>query len=202
MTNLNIPYGLKPIMSSNGDTIKYGRYLVPASLASVAINTPVTLGTTSNSNNSVGGRPVKPASLPTIAIATGGDGNKLLGSIIGFESNPLYPLGDSDYNAANTERIAFVANDKDQIFTVVDDGANAIGITAINLNANLTMGTVNPASHIDSSSLDTTTPATTNTFQLKILKANPIEGNDPSLASTEFVVQINNHCLANATAGV
>lgn len=205
MTNSLTAYGLKPIVPSTGEGIKVGRYSVPASLASLGIGTPVTLGGSANSSSTITNRKERIGNLPTIAVATSGDGNAVLGVIVGFESNPLDPYGSttaSDYNPASTARIALVADDPRQRYTIVDDGANAIGIAAVGLNANLTVGTVNATSHIDSTTLDTSTPASTATFQLKILRATANPDSDATLAGAEWEVMINNHCLANGTAGL
>lgn len=207
MTNSHVAYGLKPVKDSTAMGIKTGRYFVPASLASLGIGTPVTLGGTANSSRVTTKRTDNIGSLPSIAVATGGSGNALLGVIVGFESDPQDPYGnttESDYNPASTARIAFVAHDPFQKFTIVDDGANVIGIAAVGLNANLTVGTVDATTHIDSTTLDTSTPATTAAFQLKILRATP-EGqlsNDATLAGAEWEVMINNHALMPGVVGI
>lgn len=199
MANTARPFGLKAI--SNDGIVRFNRYWAPASLASLGINTPVTLGTTSNSANTTNGQETPAGTMPTIAVATGGDGNALLGSIVGFEVLPT-DLFKAGYNAASTGRIVYVADGLDQEYAIVDDGASAIGIASVNLNANLTVGTVDAFTNVDSSSLDTTTPNTTSTFQLKILSALDVPENDATLVYATWRVKINNHVRGNVTAGV
>ena len=198
MTNSARPFGLKAI--TNNGVCKFGRYWVPASLVSLGINTPVNLGGTSNSANTTNGQLTPAGTMPSIVIATGGDGNKLLGSIVGFEVIPtdLFKVG---YNAANSERIVYVADDVEQEFAIVDDGVGTLAITDVGLNANLTIGTVDAFTNIDSTSLDTTTPASTVGFQLKILGLLDEPNNEVDVYAT-WRVRINNHVLANATVGV
>jgi len=198
MANSARPFGLKAI--SNNGVVKFGRYFAPASLASLGINTPVNLGGTSNSTNTINGQLTPAGTIPSIVVATGGDTNKLLGSIVGFEVLPT-DLFKAGYNAASTARIVYVADDVEQEYAIVDDGVGTLAITDVGLNANLTMGTVDAITNIDSSSLDTTTPAGDATFQLKILGLLDEPGNEVAAYAT-WKVKINNHVLANITTGV
>jgi len=198
MANSARPFGLKAI--SNNGVVKFGRYFAPASLASLGINTPVNLGGTSNSTNTINGQLTPAGTIPSIVVATGGDTNKLLGSIVGFEVLPT-DLFKAGYNAASTARIVYVADDVEQEYAIVDDGVETLAITDVGLNANLTMGTVDAITNIDSSSLDTTTPAGDATFQLKILGLLDEPGNEVAAYAT-WKVKINNHVLANITTGV
>ena len=197
MTNAARPYGLKAIR--NNGNVTYNRYWAPASLASLGINTPVNLGGTSNSANTTNGQLTPAGTMPSIVVATGGTTNKLLGSIVGFEVLPT-DLFKAGYNAASTARIVYVADDIDQEFAIVDDGVGTLAITDVGLNANLTIGTVNATTHVDSSSLDTTTPANTVGFQLKILSLFDEPLNEVAIYAT-WRVKINNHILANAVVG-
>lgn len=198
MANAARPYGLKAIR--NKGIVNRNRYYVPASLASLGINTPVNIGGTSNPVNSINGQLIPAGTLRSIVVATGGDGNKLLGSIVGFEVLPT-DLFKRGFNAASSERIVYVADDPDQEFAIVDDGANLLAITDVGNNANLTVGTVNATTEVDSTSLDTSTPATDATFQLKILGLLDEPGNEVALYAT-WRVKINNHIDANIVTGV
>jgi len=198
MANNTAAYGLKPCRISG--LISVNPYYVPASLASLGIGTPVIRSGTSNSVNTINGQVYPAGTLASIAVATSGDGNKLTGAIVGFELIPtnLFVAG---YNAANTQRIAYVADHPEQKFTIIDDGANLLAVTTVGLNANLTVGTVNAFTGLDSTTLDTSAPATDATFQLKILGLNNRVGNELALAA-EWLVKINNHTDANIVAGV
>lgn len=201
MANTNRPFGLMPVKNlGGGDAVmRVNRYYIPASLSAVTVGTPVTLGGTASTTDTINGAFVG-YGIPSIAIATGGGGNKVLGSIIGFDVIPGNLQSASGFNAASTGRIALVADHPDQEFDIVDDGASALAATDVGLNANLTIGTATQAGG-DTSSLDTTTPATTSTFQLKILGLAPEAGNTFA-AYAKWRVKINNHCLGNVVAGV
>lgn len=198
MANTTAAYGLKA--SSNDGILRIRPYYAPASLASLGLNTPVVRSGTSNSVNTINGQIWPAGTLATIAVATSGDGNKLTGSIVGFELIPtnLFVAG---YNTASTARIVYVADHPNQMFTIIDDGAGSLAVTDVSLNANLTVGTVNAFTGLDSTTLDTTTPATTATFQLKILGLSNRVGNELA-AGAEWLVKINNHTDANIVAGV
>ncbi len=210
MANPNTPNGLQAVYNSALGPTKLTPYYISNAQSAMAVGTPVTLTGTSNSENVLFGKEWPAGTLPGIAVATGGDGNKLLGSIVYFE-----PAGSSGasgsggfnltpsaiYNPANTVGIAYVADAVDQEFVIVDDGT-ALAVTDIGLNANLTIGAVNTTIGMDTSSLDTSTPATTATFQLKILRLNNRPNNVIGSANGEYVVRINNHLFGNITLGV
>ena len=200
MANTNVAYGLQACKTSDGGLLRVNQYWAPASLASLGIGTPVNLGGTANTANVTNGQETPAGTMPSIVVATSGDGNKLLGAIIGFEMDPT-DLQLAGYNAANSGRIVYVADHPEQRFTIIDDGT-ALAVTDIGLNANLTVGTVNAFTGLDSTTLDTSTPATDATFQLKILSLYNSPGNTIGEASAAYVVKINNHALANVVIGV
>ena len=199
MANNTTAYGLKSVKLAAGAGFQGNPYYAPASLASLGFNTPVIRAGTSNSVSIINGQEYPAGTLATIAVATSGDGNKLTGSIVGFEAIPtnLFTV----FNPANTARIVYVDDSPTSVFTIIDDGANLLAITDVGLNANLTVGTVNAVTGLDSTTLDTSTPATDATFQLKILGLNNRPGNELAVGA-EWVVKINNHTDANIVAGV
>lgn len=200
MSNSYKPFGLMPVKNSNGSGVmRTNRYYIPASLDAMSIGTPVTLASTANTVDTVNGAFVG-YGIPSIAIATGADANKLLGSVVGFDVIPGNLESASGFNAASTARIAYVADHPDQEFEIVDDGLAALAATDVSLNANLTIGTATQVQG-DTSSLDTTTPNTDATFQLKILGLAPEAGNTFA-ASAKWRVKINNHNFGNIVAGV
>jgi hypothetical protein len=202
MANLNTPNGLQAVYNSALGPTKITPYYISNAQSAMAIGTPVTLTGTANTSTVIFGQEWPAGTLPGIAVATGGDGNKLLGSIVAFGTvNPQELNPNAVYNPANTVGIALVADSPDQEFTIVDDGT-ALAVTDIGLNANLTIGAVNTSIGMDTSSLDTSTPAVTATFQLKILRLNNRPNNVIGEANAEYVVRINNHLFGNVTAGV
>ncbi len=199
MANSYRPFGLQPVKNDNGTLMRVNRYYIPNSLNAVAVGTPVTLSGTASTVDTINGAFVG-YGIGSIAIATGGDGNKVLGSIVGFDVIPGNLQTASGFNAASTTRIALVADHPDQEFDIVDDGVAALAATDVGLNANLTIGTATQLNG-DTSSLDTSTPAGTSTFQLKITGLAPEAGNTFA-AYAKWRVKINNHCLGNVVAGV
>lgn len=198
MANTTTAYGLRP--SSNDGIIRIRPYYAPASLASLGLGTPVIRSGTSNTVTTINGQAYPAGSLASIAVATGGDGNKLTGSIVGFELIPtnLFVAG---YNAASTQRVVYVADHPNQLFTIIDDASATLAVTDVGLNANLVVGTVNATTGLDSTTLAASTVATTATFQLKILGLNNRVGNELGTGA-EWLVKINNHTDANIVAGV
>lgn len=201
MANPNTPNGLQAVYNSALGPTKLTPYYISNAQSAMAVGTPVTLTGTSNSANVIFGQEWPAGTLPGIAVATGGDANRLLGSIVYFDGNPQNITPSAIFNAANTEGVAWVADSVEQEFLIVDDGT-ALAVTDIGLNANLTIGAVNTTIGTDTSSLDTSTPNTNATYQLKILRLNNRPNNVIGSANAEYVVKINNHLLANITAGV
>lgn len=199
MANTYRPNGLQPVKNNNGTVMRTNRYYIPASLNAVTEGTVVTLGGTSSTADTINGAFVG-FGIPSVVVATGGDGNKILGPIVGFDVIPGNLQTASGFNPASTGRIAFVADDPNQEFDIVDDGLAALAATDVGLNANLTIGTATQTGG-DSTSLDTTTPATDATYQLKILGLAPEAGNTFA-AYAKWRVKINNHCLGNIVVGV
>lgn len=201
MANSNTPFGLKPIQN-NGGEMKTRLYYIPSSYATALfIGDPVIITGTSNTANIIGGKSFPAGSLPEINKATAGDANKIVGSIIGFLPN--FDNTSRNYNPASTEAIAIVADDPAQVFEIQEETAGtALAATSVGLNANVVFAesgsTVTGISGVE---LDTSTPATDATFQLKILgladRADNVIGQH-----AKWFVKINNHQYANIVVGI
>jgi hypothetical protein len=210
MANSNTPNGLQAVYNSSLGPTKITPYYVSSGQAALAIGSVVALTGTSNSNNVISGGQEWPAgTLPGVQLATGGDGNAILGSIVSINFNPntLLPSASgasvsASYLPASTEGVVFVADSPSQEFVILDNGTNALAVTDIGQNANLTIGTVNAFTGQDSTTLASGTLNTTSTFQLKILRLNSRPNNVIGSVNAEYVVKINNHQLANVTTGV
>lgn len=200
MANTTSAYGLKPVASAWGAGIRVNPYYAPNSLASLGLYTPVIRAGSANSASVINGQVYPAGTLATIAVASSGDGNKLTGSIVGFEAVPtnIFLAG---YNTASTARIVYVADHPDQLFTIIDDASATLAVTDVGLNANLVVGTVNATTGLDSTTLNASTVANTATFQLKILRLVNSAINELGTGA-EWLVKINNHTDANITQGV
>lgn len=206
MANTNTPNGLQLLNNNpSGYTPKVTPYYISNAQAAMAVGTPVTLTGTANSANVIFGQEWAAGTLPGIQVATGGDGNKLLGAIVSFGTiNPssIMPAASASYNPATTENIAWVCDDLNAEFVILDNGTNALTVTDIGQNANLTIGTVNTFTGQDSTTLASGSVNTTATFQVKILRLNSAPNNVIGETNAEYVVKINNHLFGNIVAGV
>lgn len=196
MANNYSPFGGKPVVDPSGSP-RINRYYIAANdTANYAVGTPVTLATGASTDTEINGA-YTTAGIPLVVKATGGDTNKLVGFVVGFDVVPLN-FDDSGYNPASQERIVLVADDPEQIF----EGVCASALTAndMNKNANLTIGSINTSTKVDSTAINATT-ATTATFQLKLLGLAPEPGNSFD-ANGKYRFKINNHCYGNIVVGV
>ena len=170
MANANIPAGLTPIKNSPFVEIPKNSYYIPASYGTALfIGDPVIKTGTSNTSSVFSNGKLYPAgSLPEINKATAGDANAITGVIIGFEAIPSNLT--LNYNTASTERVAIVADSPHQEFMIQEETAGtALAATSVGLNANLVYAeSGSTVTGLSGAELDTSTPATDASFQLKI----------------------------------
>lgn len=203
MPNADTPFGLIPIKNSPFVEIPKNYYYIPSSYATALfIGDPVVkTGTSNTAAVTTAGRLFNPGSLPEINKATAGDGNAITGVIIGFLANPSNL--NVAYNPASTERIAIVADSPLQEFEIQEESAGSpLAATSVGLNANVVYAeSGSTATGFSGAELDTTSPATTATFQLKILRL--LDAPENAIGQhAKWRVRINNHTEANATAGI
>lgn len=202
MANSNTPKGLVPI-KNNGGEIEVNFYYIPSSYGTALfIGDPVVKTGTSNTANVVAGqREFAAGSLPEINKATAGDDNPITGVIVGFLSD--FDNTTLNYNTASTERIAIVADNPNQRFEIQEETAGtALAATSVGLNANVVFAeSGSTTTGISGVELDTSTPASTATFQLKILRL--VDRADNAIGQhAKWEVKINRHSDANAVAGI
>lgn len=203
MANADTPFGLIPIKNAPFNEIPKNYYYIPSSYATALfIGDPVVKTGTSNTVAvTTAGRLFNPGSLPEINKATAGDTNKITGVIIGFLANPSDL--SKNYNPASTERIAIVADSPLQEFEIQEESAGSpLAATSVGLNANLVYAeSGSTATGLSGAELDTTTPATDATFQLKILRL--VDAPENAIGQhAKWRVKINNHTEANIVAGI
>jgi hypothetical protein len=202
MANSNNPKGLIPI-KNNGGELDVNFYYVNSSYATALfIGDPVVKNGTSNIANVVAGqRQFNAGTLPEVEKATAGAGNPITGVIVGFLPN--FDNTSRNYNPASTETIAVVADNLNQHFEIQEETAGTpLAATSVGLNANVVFAesgsTVTGISGVE---LDTTTPASGATLQLKILRL--VDRVDNAIGQhAKWEVKINNHTDANAVAGI
>jgi len=203
MANANTPAGLTPLKNSPFVEIPKNYYYIPSSYATALfIGDPVIKTGTSNTANVLGdGRQFAAGSLPEINKATAGDTNKITGVIVGFLANPSNLT--LNYNTASTERVAIVADSPLQEFMIQEETAGTpLAATSVGFNANLVFAeSGSTATGLSGVELDTSTPATDATFQLKILRLLDTPENSVG-QHAKWRVKINNHTEANIVAGI
>jgi len=202
MTNSNTPKGLVPIKNNSGEPDVNFYYINSSYATALFIGDPIVKNGTSNTANVVAGqRQFNSGTLPEVEKATAGAGNPITGVIVGFLPN--YDNTSKNYNPASTEAIAIVADNPNQHFEIQEETAGTpLAATSVGLNADVVFAesgsTVTGISGVE---LDTTTPASGATLQLKILRL--VDRVDNAIGQhAKWEVKINNHTDANAVAGI
>ena len=203
MANTNTPFGLRPVKNAPFNEIPKNYYYIPSSYGTALfIGDPVVKTGTSNTSAVLGdGRQFSSGSLPEINKATAGDGNAITGVIIGFLATPTNL--NINYNTASTERVAIVADSPFQEFEIQEEtDGTALAATSVSLNANVVYAeSGSTVTGLSGAELDTSTPNTTSTFQLKILRL--VDAPDNAIGQhAKWRAKINNHTEANVVAGI
>ena len=203
MANANTPAGLTPLKNSPFVEIPKNSYYIPASYATALFigDLVVKTGTSNTANVLTSGEFYPAGSLPEINKATAGDGNPSTGVIVGFKATPSNLT--LSYNPAFTERVAIVADGLLQEFSIQEESAGSpLAATSVGLNANVVYAeSGSTVTGLSGAELDTTTPATDATFQLKIKRL--LDAPQNAIGQhAKWVVTINNHTEANGKAGI
>jgi hypothetical protein len=190
MANANTPFGLKPVKDAGSgyETGGLSMYYVPATDGTALyIGDPVVKAGSSDG-----------AGNPSVTIAAAG--GPITGVVMGF-----VPDGTTDqagYRAASTAAYVLVCDNPDEAFIIQEDGVGGqLAAADVGLNASIIVAAGNAYSKRSGVMLDSSTKATTAGLELKILGLAPIPGNDFG-AYAKFLVKINNHTEATASAGV
>ena len=171
MANADIAKGLIAIKHKNGapynGSVK--PYFVPSTFGTALfIGDPVVKTGTSNTV-AIGDNNTQYAAgtLPEINKITFGATNPITGFIVAFQADPDTNLART-FNPANTQRVAFVADNPDIAIEIQDDASATLDATTVGLNANLVDGTGSTVTGFSGVELDATAPAADATFQLLI----------------------------------
>lgn len=202
MTNINAPFGLRPVRHMNGApyTGAFRAYFVPASDGTALfIGDPVIKAGSANtaavSAPGAGTFPI--GSLPTITRATAGTTNRITGVIVGFAGDANAPLN----RPASTDRVVYVCDDPDILFEIQSSGA--LAATDVGLNSVITFAVAGSAfTGKSGAQLDQSVLATTAAHQLSIVELVNREDNFPTLTASKVLVRINNHTEVAGAAGV
>lgn len=200
MPMTSAPFGLSPVRYLNG--AKWNGQMTLYWISSsdpnaYAIGDPVTL---SGSGSALG--------VPGVTLATAGTSNMVTGAIVTsgglVEAGPFVnpaQLDTTPIPATKTQDyFVGVVDDPNVIFAIQEEGTGtALAATNIGQNANLKSGTNN--GYVSGWSLSETSPATTNTLQLKLLGLQRTQGNIFGHYAVWHVL-INNHSYRNGITGV
>lgn len=199
MSNVNAPFGLRPIGELSGAPYSGGArtYTVPASDGTaIYIGDAVKLvGTSSIVNGSA---------FPDVARAASGD------TFVGVVIAALPDTRDSfPYRAASTLRRLLVADDPHLIFAIQQSNSGtAFAANDIGLNCNLNVAAGSTVTSLSGTVADNTTGATTNTLDLKIVGLLDAPDNDigssasSGTVASRLLARLNRHQYVNQTAGV
>jgi hypothetical protein len=193
MANANVPRGLIPYRSSTSDYFNAGVnvYYVPSSVSSnIFIGDPVTWLT--NSADSQG--------IPGVTLASAGGSNYVLGAMVGIVNAGEPPItivqNSPVYHVASTAGYILVADDPGTLYEVQENGAMVQG--APGRNVNLVSGTGSTVTGYSGWQLNSSTLATTNTLQMKILRL--LEQADNAVGTNaKWLCRINLNALTNQT---
>lgn len=204
MANTNNPFGFTPIRHKNGAPYNGSAtpYIAISTYSADMFigNAVLIVAGGSNTAQSTGGDKFKAGTLQSVELAA--TSGFITGVIVGFGVN-RDDLSIT-YGPTDTERIVWVADDPDLVFIGQEDSAASENIQAadVGFNVNLVVGTGSKITGRAASLLDSTSAATTNTHQLKVLRLYDVSDNEISTADTPaqyavFEFMINLHSQRN-----
>jgi hypothetical protein len=190
MANANIPRGLWPVRYRSGAPYNGAAniYYVPSSYGTALYpGDPVVTVTASSDAQGI----------QTVALAAaGGTTTGVLGPMISqaFGGDPAIPVlrDAARYHAASTAGYILVADDPELLFEIQEDSdGGAMGVGCVGRNAQLVSGTGSAYTGWSGWQLDSSSLATTDTHQLRIVAPVLRADNDPTLAYAKWLVSIN-----------
>lgn len=197
MANANTAFGLRPLAYASGAPYNGAVqvYYVPAANATALyLGDPLLVLDNSADANGV----------PAIGIAAAGGGTYITGTFAGRANNAgelVIPVlqGNNVYLPASTAAYIYVADDPNLVFEVQEDsvgGAMAAG--AASRNVDLVAGSGSTYTSFSGWQLDSSTLQTTNTLQMRILRA--YQSIDNSIGTyAKWLCRINLHSITNPT---
>lgn len=161
MANSNAPRGLIPVRYRNGSPYMGAvrTYYVPSTDANAIFpGDPVIIGGDGDS-----------AGTPTATLATAATG-RITGVMVGIRPGGNNTLIPPKYRAASTAEYILVADEPDLLFEVQEDGVGgSLAATSIGLNISLIAAAGNAFTGTSGWMIDSSTAATTNTLQMRII---------------------------------
>jgi hypothetical protein len=193
MANANIARGLIPYRRTTGEPYNGAAniYYVPSSVASnIFIGDPVTYLTAAADANGI----------PSVTLATAGSSNNVLGAVVGIVNggDPVIPITRDlpIYHQASTAGYILVADDFDLLFEVQENGN--MGAQAPNRNVNLVSGTGSTVTGYSGWMLNSSTLATTNTLQMRVVRMLQ-QADNVAGTNAKWLCRINLNALTSTT---
>lgn len=128
-------------------------------------------------------------------------GDRIVGVVVGWEIDPS--ALDRKYHASSSTYAVHIADARDLIMEVQDDGAT-MTLVDIGLNVSPKIGSLDTATGLSNMEIDGSTANTTNTLTLRIMSSVGRPDNDSSdtTANGRYLVILNSSAYADLTAGV
>jgi len=192
MANPNVASGLKPVKNVSG---------APQSGAARVYSVPSSDGTAIFIGDAVKlvgtGQTINGVTFADVAQAATGD--VMVGVVVGVLPDTRDSL---TYRAASTQRLLLVVDDPDALFEIQEDSVGgSLAANDLGQNASLIVASGSTVTGLSGTMLDSSTHATTNTLDLKIVAFVNRPDNDIG-TNAKWHVRINRHAYANQIAGV
>ena len=197
MANPNTPRGLVPYKYTSGAPYNGSAniYSVPASYGTALyLGQPVIATGASDANG-----------IPVVQTATAAGGAYTLGPFVGIVDggDPVVAVtqGLPIYHPASTNQYILVADDPNLLFWIQEDsvGGSIAMATAGMKNADFIAGAGSTVTGQSGWMLDSSTIATTNTLQLRLISGLQEADNTMASSYAKWLVKINLHSLTNTT---
>lgn len=160
MANSNAALGFRPVRYASGAPYNGAcrLYSVPSGdTTALFIGDPVIVAGSADADG-----------VPTCGIATAAGGALVTGVVVGFK--PSSTIVANGHRLASTAEYVLVADDPNLLFECQEDAVGgALAAVDVGLNADMIAGTGSSTTQLSGWQLDTSTKATTNTLQLRII---------------------------------
>ena len=187
MANVDRPNGFKPVRYANGAPYNgaFERMIAQENVFMGDLVEPVTTGLL-----------IGDGGYQEVARAETGD--PIVGVVVGWEPNPadLSLL----YHASSATRCVYVARIDDLILEAQNDAA--MSYTHVGLNVDFVVAAGSTTTGASNMEVDSTTEATTNTLDLRIVGFVDSPQNETTAANAKMLVKVNRSWQANQIAGV
>jgi hypothetical protein len=193
MANANVPRGLIPYRRSSGEPYNGAAnvyFVSPSFGTDIFIGDPVIIVDNGADANGI----------PGVQLATAGSSNFITGAMVSrvVAGQPAEAIQQNfhPFLPANTGGYILVADDPDLLFEVQENGAMVQG--APGRNVNLVSGTGSTVTSYSGWQLNSSTLATTNTLQMRIMRL-LMQSDNAVGANAKWLCRINLHTTTNQT---